>query len=293
MPLHIITKDLYQTSERELLRPQIAKEQFYGCDEPRHDFAKVLAIDVPERLTEQVARTLYTEKLEYAVKRKFKAIALPLIRHSRKMIRLAVDTISTFLNEHDMFVCLCIPEKVKSIINKDKLRTIKSFLKEGHRHVMLCERELEYEEIEKHQSESINDNPFHGMCMSMAMNTVDFARLRRNDKSFREKLFDWIDKKGMTDVECYKKANVDRRTFSKIKNVRDYSPSRQTAVAFAIALELDLNETLDLLEPLGLTLSNYGYFDLIIRYFINEKIYDVHQINETLYEFDQPLLGYY
>ena len=116
--------------------------------------------------------------------------------------------------------------------------------------------------------------------------------LKRMDKTFAYKLFDLIDESGMTDVECYKKANVDKRTFSKIKsNPKTYKPSKQTAVAFAIALELNLDQTQELLASAGLTLSGSFIFDKIIRYFIQKKIYDVFLINEALFEFDQQLLG--
>ena len=91
--------------------------------------------------------------------------------------------------------------------------------------------------------------------------------MKAMDKSFAYKLFDYIDSKGMTDVECYKKANVDKKTFSKIKcNPDTYKPSKQTAVAFAIALELTLDETQDLLASAGLTLSRSFTFDKIINY---------------------------
>lgn len=115
--------------------------------------------------------------------------------------------------------------------------------------------------------------------------------LKETDAGFSETLLKLIDKTGKKDSEIYKRANIDRKLFSKIRNNKFYQPSKATALAFAIALELDLEETRDFIGRAGFALSKSSKFDIIIEYFIRSGNYNVHEINMTLFEFDQSLLG--
>lgn len=135
-------------------------------------------------------------------------------------------------------------------------------------------------------------------AMSMAMGAAASKTNRSLEdimahvgETFTESLLRLIDEKGFTDTEVYKRANVDRKLFSKIRCNRDYQPKKITAVSFALALHLSLDETKDLLGRAGYALSPGSRFDLIIQYFIENEVYDTYTINLALFEHDQPLLG--
>jgi len=115
--------------------------------------------------------------------------------------------------------------------------------------------------------------------------------LAETDAGFSETLLKLIDRTGKKDSEIYTKAIVSRQHFSKIRNNPDYKPTKTTAIAFAIALELDLEQTRDLIGRAGYALTNSSKFDVIIMYFIRERNYNMFDINAALFEFDQSLLG--
>ena len=111
------------------------------------------------------------------------------------------------------------------------------------------------------------------------------------DGSFQETLFKHIIRKGYTDAEAYKKANIDRRHFAKIRKDKYYHPSKNTVLAFCIALKLTIKETRDLLSRAGYSFSPAIPFDIVVKYYIDHNIYNVFEINEALFSFDQELLG--
>ena len=263
-------------------------------------------------------RSCYLEALKLAAQNRCKSVAFPLISSGtygypkEQVLKFAIEVITEFLYRHEMMVYLCVFDRTSYAFSRELFADIQSFIDDVYAdRDELCEFETcavtEAPDIFEDKAIAYPDEQADGFCFedaseekalpaapktysAMGKTLPDY--LADMDKSFAYKLFDWIDARGMTDVECYKKANVDKKTFSKIKcNPQTYKPSKHTAVAFAIALKLNLEETQDLLASAGLTLSRSFVFDKIIRYFIQKEIYDIFVINEALFEFDQVLLG--
>ena len=129
----------------------------------------------------------------------------------------------------------------------------------------------------------------HSMSEVMVSNRKIDDLMSQMDETFSQRLIRMIKEREMSESEAYKKAYVDRRHFSKIKKDEYYLPTKKTVLAFSIALELSLDETKDLLRSAGYALSRSSKFDIIIVYFIENKNYDMFEINEVLYEYDQPI----
>lgn len=250
-----------------------------------------------------ILRSCYIESLKLAVKHGCQTVAFPLISAGvycypkDQVLKFAIQTIAEFLLEHELTVYICVFDKESYTFSRKLFNDIQSFIDDDY----VEEHDEDFYEAYDGSPEPLILNkccePPRAIMASREDSRGSAAGkslreyMNQMDRSFQEMLFDLIDESGMTDVECYKKANVDKRIFSKIKSNKNYRPSKQTAVAFAISLQLDLDTTQDLLATAGLTLSRSNVFDKIIRYFIHNGNYDIFEINEALFEFDQMLLG--
>ncbi len=253
----------------------------------------------------------YRASLQLAKGAGCKTVAFPLISSGiygypkDQALRIAVDTISAFLMEHDMTVFLVVFDQSAYRISERLFADIESYIDDRYvdahtsRHTERLRQarafqDAAHESAPRSKADEIVGAPLPypapGAAALRKALTLDEA-LKRLDESFSEMLLRKIDESGMTDAQCYKKANIDRKLFSKIRSDRLYKPSKPTALAFAIALELSLEKTKDLLMKAGFALSHSNKFDIIIEYFIENGNYNVFEINEALFAFDQSLLG--
>ncbi|MDO4336934.1 MAG: hypothetical protein Q4C91_02490 [Eubacteriales bacterium] len=129
------------------------------------------------------------------------------------------------------------------------------------------------------------------MSQTMAPNRSIDDLMNQMEEIFSQRLLRMIDERGLTDSEVYTKAYVDRRHFSKIRKDINYAPNKKTVLAFTIALELSLDEAKDLLRSAGFALSRSSKTDIIVAYFLQNKIYDMFEINDVLYAYGQPVFG--
>ena len=255
----------------------------------------------------ELLESCYRESLQLALDKKCETVAFPLISSGiygypkDKALRVAVDVISSFLIEHDMLVYIVVFDKSSFQISEKLFTDIAAYIDDKYvdthfefnrtrrdnrgESTILCETCIlpEDDVVETHKICNRSVAVTKAVSLEEAVNQID--------ESFSQMLLRKIDEKRMTDAECYKKANVDRKLFSKIRSDIHYRPSKPTAIAFAIALELSLDETKEMLMKAGFALSRSNKFDIIIEYFISNNNYNVFEINEALFAFDQNLLG--
>jgi len=253
----------------------------------------------------ELLESCYRESLSLARERGCESVAFPLISAGvygypkDRALRVAVDVITEFLLENDMKVYIVIFDKASFKISEKLFSAVAQYIDDNY------VKAHSDDDFEERRRVAASRSPFRAPkaaksdvfeeCDCIGGGAFDGdeleSRLACLDESFSQMLLRKIDEKGMTDAQCYKKANIDRKLFSKIRGDVHYRPKKQTAIAFAIALELDIKETEELLRKAGFALSRSNKFDIIIEYFIRHGIYNVFEINEVLFAFDQSLLG--
>ena len=246
----------------------------------------------------------YRESLALAKEHQCETVAFPLISSGvygypkDQALKVAIDVISDFLLENEMTVYIVIFDKAAYKIGERLFSDIAAYIDDNY-----VDEHTDYSrernrigampgEVSRTRRKKSDIDSFE-ICDCKAMTLEDDLdeKLRQIDESFSQMLLRKIDEKGMTDAECYKKANIDRKLFSKIRSDINYKPSKPTALAFAISLELSLDQTEDMLRKAGFALSHSNKFDIIIEYFISKGNYNIFEINEALFAFDQSLLG--
>lgn len=240
---------------------------------------------------DKLLHSAYTSSLNLALEHDIKSISFPLISSGiygypkDKALRIAINAIGEFLLKHDMDVYLVVYGKDTVLLSEKLFSKIEKYIDDNY--IQETHRTLEAYELQ----DSVYENAMeYKRPISKKKRNIEDV-LEQIDETFSDMLLRLIDEKKMTDVEAYKSANIDRRLFSKIRSDKNYNPSKATAIAFAIALKLNLDETRDLLRRAGYALSPSSEFDLIIRFFIEEENYDIYEINEALFSFNEKLLG--
>ena len=247
---------------------------------------------------EKLLYSCYKSSLELAKSKRVKSIAFPLISSGiygypkAEALRVATNAVMDFLENSEMNVYLVVYDKSAFEISSKLFSDVEEYIDE---------KLLSPDEMRRRANEEGTSLDFKQAYMtSVAMPAAPSRKskqagldeiIRKMDASFSERLLQLIDESGMTDAQVYKRANVDRKLFSKIRNNREYKPSKITAAAFAIALRLNMDTARDLIEKAGYSLTHSNKFDIIIEYFIENENYNIFEINEVLFKFDQPLIG--
>ena len=255
---------------------------------------------------ETLLRKCYDDSLQLALEHGCRSIAFPLISTNNygfpkdKALQIAISAFSTFLLEQEMQIYLVVFDHVAFKLSEKLFQGVAAYIDQNY---VDAQQTAAYaipkeKRVRAIQRRRIAQYPAEDCCVEMACPAPMAPRarsleeaLKAADIGFSEALLKLIDKSGHKDSTVYKKAHVSKQHFSKIKNNPHYKPTKETAIAFALALELDVAQTNDLIGRAGYTLSNSSKFDLIIRYFIEQKKYNIVEINTVLYEFDQRLLG--
>ena len=252
----------------------------------------------------------YRGALEKAKELGCNSIAFPLISSGvfkfpkDSALKIALRAIGEFLESNEMDIQLVVFDRKSFEVSEDLYSDIYAYIDDNYVHKVYdvvdaytsdprnrrWNRNRQNEDTAELNAESIDEAKYAFFdAESRSANLEDI--LAKTGETFCDKLFSLIREKNQNDVEIYKKANIDRKHFSKIRSNVNYRPTKKTALALAIALQLDLDETKDLLARAELALSPSNKGDLIVSYFIERKKYDIWEINSMLFKFGQPTLG--
>ena len=252
----------------------------------------------------KLLRGCYEASLALAAENGCASIAFPLISTGNygfpkdEALQIALDAIRGFLNDHEMLVSLVVFDRESFQLSRERYREVASFIDENYiqeqasRQFSLRGNRDAVEEFCAPMECAEAAPPRESVPLPYGKPKPSLADLlAQTDAGFSETLLKLIDKTGKKDSEIYTRANLSRQHFSKIRNNPHYQPTKPTAIALALALELDLEQTRDLIGRAGYALTGSSKFDVIIMYFIQEKNYNLFDINAALFEFDQSLLG--
>lgn len=256
---------------------------------------------------EKLLYSCYEKSLGLAKNKKLGSIAFPLISSGiygypkAQAMRVASKAIVDFLMDNEMDVYLVLFDMDAVYIGDKIFSSITRYIDDNYISEVHESRAAERQRVDEKRNIIMYQTSLNSMgtrlneCQPISeihvMEDSLESLVMNLDESFSQTLMRLIDAKGKTDAEVYKKANIDRKLFSKIRSNPEYRPSKNTVLAFAIALELSLKETKQLLEKAGFALSHCSRFDIIIEYFISNGKYDIYEINQALFQFDQPTLG--
>ena len=254
---------------------------------------------------EKLLADCYRNSLALARQYELESIAFPLISSGAfgypkdKALKVAIAEIGDFLLQNEMTVYLVVFDRASFALSEKLFASIAEYIDDNYidlhpvgdrnRRELICMQEEVLEEASYEASLSAAYMPAPAAPLKRKRKLADVVK--QLEETFSQMLLRLIDEKGMSDAETYKRANIDRKLFSKIRNDIHYKPSKPTVLSFAIALRLNLDETRDLLLKAGFALSHSSKFDIIVQFFIEEGNYNIFEINEALFAFDQNLLG--
>lgn len=241
----------------------------------------------------EALRSAYDMSLALAAERGCDSIAFPLLASGnhgfpkQKVLQVAVAAFSEFLMENEMQIYLVVFGKESLRLSEKLVHNVACYIDENYVDA--------YEQTLRPRYQMSRNLEMSDVCMaSMPCEESSLSLdeyIKNKDAGFTETLLSLIKKKGLKNATVYKRANISKQHFSKLINDPNAKPSKQTAIALSLALELNLDATRDLIGRAGYALTNSSTFDLIIRYFIEHGQFNVSKINIALYEFDQSLLG--